>query len=698
MERKKYLKVKKNKKPYNKIKKRRKNIRLIIENRYNILLIIIICLMSVLSINLFYVQIVKGEYYKKELEELSQDIVYGSSAPRGRIYDRKGRIIVDNKAVKVIYYKRKSGTTNKEQVSLAYKVADMIEVDYSNLHETNLKEFWLVNNYEESNNLITEEEKRKYEERKLTSNDIENLKKERITLEYLDAYDERDKEAAYIYYLMNKGYSTDEKTIKRNNVTDEEYAIIAENIDSLKGFDVKLDWERYYPYGDTFRTILGNVSSSEVGLPAELKNYYLDLGYELNDRVGTSYIEYQYDSVLRGTKNKYRVNKDGELVLTEEGHRGNDIVLSIDIELQQEIEKILEAQIKYSLEHERMIYYNRSFAIITDPKTGEILTMAGVQVIKNGDEYKTYDYSAGIVTSPVTVGSAVKGASHIVGYNTGSLTIGEVRDDKCIKIASTPIKCSWTTLGSLNDITALKQSSNVYQFKTAIKVGKGNYIENAPLSIDESAFDIYRNTFAEFGLGVSTGIDLPVESLGYKGSSRLPGHLLDFAIGQYDTYTPLQLSQYINTFANNGTRLSMHLLKAIYKPTAEPLTELEYMYEPVVLNKVNTEQKYISRVQEGFKEVLTLSGTGANYVDISFKPAGKTGTSESFIDTNNDGMIDTETLSNTFVAYAPYDNPSVTFTIISPDIGYYSNGYTIRSYVNRRISYEVSKKYFEIYK
>ena len=65
----------------------------------------------------------------------------------------------------------------------------------------------------------------------------------------------------------------------------------------------------------------------------------------------------------------------------------------------------------------------------------------------------------------------------------------------------------------------------------------------------------YRNTFAEFGLGVKTGIDLPKEITGIKGNDSTSGLLLDLAIGQNDTYTPIQLSQYISTIANNGTRM-----------------------------------------------------------------------------------------------------------------------------------------------
>ena len=196
-------------------------------------------------------------------------------------------------------------------------------------------------------------------------------------------------------------------------------------------------------------------------------------------------------------------------------------------------------------------FYNRSFVVIMDPNTGEILAMAGKQIIKGANGYEIYDYTPGVTTSPVVVGSVVKGASHIVGYNTGALSIGEVRKDFCIKnCRNTRKNVHGLKLGTLNDITALKQSSNSYQYQTAIKVGGGYYAYDEPLSINEEAFDTYRNTFAQFGLGVMTGIDLPVESLGYKGSSTMSGYLLDFAIGQYDTYTPIQLAQYVSTVAN----------------------------------------------------------------------------------------------------------------------------------------------------
>lgn len=667
-----------------------------VEKRYKLLIIVIVLVFSVLVTDLFYLQVIKRSYYVKKVELLSNNIVEGTSTPRGRIYDRNGKVIVDNEAVKTITYKRKTGTTANEEIEISYKLAELLEIDYTKLNNTNLRKFWLKNNSELANSRITNEEWNKLRSRQITNSDIEKYKLDRISEEELSVYKEIDKEAAYIYYLMNNGYSYNEKVIKKN-VSDIEYAKVAENLDFMRGVDTKLDWERSYPYGSTFRSILGNVSTNESGIPYELKDYYLSKGYSLNDRVGISYLEYQYEDILKGTKALYKANNNGDNILLEEGSRGSDIVLTIDIDLQQEVERILEEQMRRAKTERNTEYYNKSFVIISNPNTGEILAMAGKQIIFDKGEYKIYDYTPGVITSSVVSGSIVKGASHIVGYNTGSLKIGEIRNDACIKIAATPLKCSWKYLGNIDDIDALKYSSNTYQFNTAIKVGNGNYVYDGGITLDQSAFDIYRDTFGEFGLGVKTGIDLPNETLGYKGSSTLAGHLFDFSIGQYDTYTPIQLNQYINTIANGGKRVQPYLLKAVYKPTKEPLTELVSETQTVVLNNVNTKEEYMNRVKEGFKAVMEYGGTGSGYVSLEYKPAGKTGTSQSFIDTNGDGVIDKETISNTFAAYAPYDNPVVSFTVVSPDIYHYDNGSSTRSYVNMRIAKEVSKKFFEIY-
>lgn len=692
--------VKKNKK-INKYKylNRKIDISLIIEKRYKILICFIVFLMLLLSFKIFYMQIICAKSYSKSLDELTQNVIEGESTPRGRIYDRNGKIIVDNKSVKTIYYKKPKGVTSDEEVKTAYKVASYIEVDYSKLTDNMLREFFVKCHPKKSKAKITDKEWRKLKERKINADTIYQYKLDRVTEEELNSFDEEGREAAYIYYLMNKGYSYSEKTIKKYDVTDEEYAKIAEHTSDIKGFNTKLDWERDYVYGDVFKIILGTASSSETGVPSDLAKHYKKLGYDLSDRVGTSYLEYQYNEYLTGTKAKYEILSDGSYKEVSSGKRGNDIKLTIDIELQKAVEEILTEELLLAKTEPYTQNFSKSFVIITEPNTGEILAMAAKQLVGSKGNYKVVDYTPGIITSSVTPGSIVKGASHIVGYNTGALKIGEVRNDACIKIAATPIKCSYHTYGNIDDIQALKYSSNTYQFRTAINVGKGNYAYDKPLSLDKQAFNTYRDTFKQFGLGIKTGIDLPNESLGYKGTNTLSGYLLDFSIGQYDTYTPIQLSQYIGTIATGGKRIQPYLLKEVYSSdTKEPLKKSIYKTETKLLNEVDTKKEYMERVKEGFRQVLAPGGTGHGYISDVYQAAGKTGTSESFIDTDLDGKIDTETITATFGGYAPYNDPKVAFVVISPDVATERLDYNTMSKVNRRITTKVSQKYFEIYK
>ena len=118
------------------------------------------------------------------------------------------------------------------------------------------------------------------------------------------------------------------------------------------------------------------------------------------------------------------------------------------------------------------------FAMIQDPNTGEVLAMAGKKVEWEDGKWVAHDYTPAMLTSPMTPGSVVKAASMLVGYNNNAIKIGEYMMDECVKIASTPKKCSWRNLGYINDIDALALSSNVYQFKTAMRVAGANYTYN----------------------------------------------------------------------------------------------------------------------------------------------------------------------------------------------------------------------------
>ena len=286
---------------------------------------VLVVLFLVITLRLYQVMLREQSYYQGELTTLATTVVEGPSSPRGRILDRNGKVIVDNKAVKTIYYNKDKSRGTKEEIELAYLVSSHLSLDYDKVSDRNKREFFVAKNSSDMDDRITDKEWEKYEQRKLDSDDIYELKIERVTDDELNAFSEEEIRASYLYYLMNKGYSYDDKVIKNEDVTDEEYAYIAENNEDLPGFNTKLDWERVYNYGDTFRTILGNIGT----IPSEEKDEYLAKGYSLNDIVGTSYLEEEYEEYLKGTKAIYKTINSHELELVSEGKRGNDIVLTI---------------------------------------------------------------------------------------------------------------------------------------------------------------------------------------------------------------------------------------------------------------------------------------------------------------------------------------------------------------------------------
>ena len=302
---------------------------------------------------------------------------------------------------------------------------------------------------------------------------------------------------------------------------------------------------------------------------------------------------------------------------------------------------------------------------------------------------------------PITPGSVVKGASMLVAYNTGAVKIGEYMVDECVKVAGAPEKCSSVNnLGTINDITALAKSSNVYQFKAAIRVNGQEYSRGMKLNFNQKAFDTYRDMYHSFGLGVATGIDLPSEGIGYGAKQDTnSGNLLDFVMGQYESYTPLQLSQYVTTIANGGSRLVPHLLKEVHKSTEDSsLGETILTVEKKVLNTIDTKSEYMARVKEGFYAVMhSAGGYGRGYIDDKWDAAGKTGTSQSFVDTDGNGIIDTETITSSFVGYAPANDPVMTIMVTSPNSSHPNSNTDYASLVTLHITKEVTNKFFELY-
>ena len=642
-------------------------------NKFNIKILIIsiillICF-SFISYELYDLINNKNEYYETKLSIRKNRTYIGRYAKRGRILDRNGKVIVDNEEVYMLTYSKPTNVTTEREINICKELINILNLDYSNVTINDIKNYIFIVNYKELYNKANKDVINKYNNRSITTLEFENYLKKLITKYEIENIKDEDKEIAYLYSLMNKGYKNDIKIIKEG-ITKKELNIVSDYY--RDGFNIGIKYKRIYPYGSTFKGYLGNIGN----IPSEELKNYLSLDYRRDDIVGISYLEKEYESVLRGQNEEYVLTASGKKKIVKELKDGKDITLSIDIDLQKDIEDIIYNNVIKAKKERNTKYYNKSYVIMSNPNTGEIYASVGIGVVGN----TKVNYETDLANYALTPGSIVKGASHLVGYKYNVIGIGTTVNDSCIKVKNTPQKCSWKRLGKINDLTALKYSSNYYQFLIAIKIGEGKYKYNSPLVLNPDGFKKYREIYNQFGLGVKTGLDIPNENIGVVGSDTNSGSLLDYPIGQYETYTPMELMQYINTLATSGKRYSLHFLKE---------------KEPNLLNKVDVDEKYINRVKEGLRMVMESGGTGSSYINKIYKAAGKTGTAQSFIDTNLDGKIDKETTSASFGAYMPYDNPKVSIVVFSPNVSDRSSSYM--SKVNRKITREVTDLYFNKY-
>ena len=638
--------------------------------------ILILVVFSIIVGRLIYIKS-KHSYYEEKLTEKTQIYVSGSSAPRGRILDTNGNVLVDNVGVKTLYYNKIKGISTTEEITIAQMLASILTIREASTSE--LKEYWLVLN-NNGKDLITAEEYQRLNERKITNDELEVLKRERITSAMLSEFDAVNRKAAYIYGLMNDGYVYTKKLILKD-VNEDEYAKIIES--NIPGITGELSWERTYLYGDTLKNILGSIGY----IPEEEKEVYLSNGYELTDVVGISYLEKQYEEYLKGTKAKYIVNSDNTLTLIEEEKRGNDLVLSVDINIQLKVEEIIKEKIILGDKYPNTDYYKDSYALVSDPKTGSILAIAGIR--RNSDDTWS-DISLNNINKSFTIGSAVKGATIAVGYKYGLIEMDKYITDACVKLYLVPQKCSFKSLGRINDLKALAYSSNYYQYLIAIGLTGNKYTPNMKLNATAEHFKIYRDMLASFGLGVKTGIDLPGEQIGIIGSTVADDLLLNLAIGQYDTYTPIELLQYVNALATSN-RMTLSLMQEIRNGEEVILSNT-----PHILNRVDLEEEYLNRIREGLKLVLK-EGTGRIYVDEKLNAAGKTGTSESFYDSDNDGVVDVATISSTFVGYFPSDDPKFSVVVMTPNISHNNDSSDTMYYGASKITKDITNYLYENY-
>ena len=649
--------------------------------RLNLLFSIIILLFMTIIGRLLYMQVLNKDFYETKLASASKTKVTTSSA-RGEIYDASGKPLVENTVKQVVSFTRNNKMTAADLKETAKKLLAYVGVTSPTLTDRQLADYYLADQdvYKKAVESLPSDKRLDSDGNQLSESELYNNTVESIDPSQL-SYSDDEKKEIYLFSQLNAVENFATGTIATDSLTDTQIALIASASKNLPGISISTTWDRKV-LETSLSSIVGSVSGEKAGLPAEEADAYIKKGYSLNDRVGTSYLEKQYEETLQGKRSVKEIHLDkyGNMESVEnieDGTKGNNIKLTIDLAFQDSVDNLLKSYFTSELGNGGAKYSEGVYAVALNPKTGAVLSMSGIKHdLKTGE--LTPD-SLGTVTNVFVPGSVVKAATISSGWENGVLSGNQTLTDQSIVFQGSPPINSWYTAFSgpmpITAVQALEYSSNTYMVQTALGIMGLTYQPNMIAGIGnlDSAMGKLRSTFGEYGLGSATGIDLPDESTGFIPKDYDLANYITNSFGQFDNYTPMQLAQYVATIANDGVRMAPRIVEGIYGNNDKGgLGDLIQQLQPSEMNKVNISASDMSILQQGFYQVahgtsgLTTGRAFSNGAAVSI--SGKTGTAESYV---ADGQQATNTNA---VAYAPSDNPQIAVAVVFPHNTNLTNG------------------------
>ena len=641
--------------------------------RLNLLFSIIILLFMTIIGRLLYMQVLNKDFYETKLASASKTKVTTSSA-RGEIYDASGKPLVENTVKQVVSFTRNNKMTAADLKETAKKLLAYVGVTSPTLTERQLADYYLADPeiYKKTVEALPSEKRLDSDGNRLSESELYNNAVDSVPTSQLN-YTEDEKKEIYLFSQLNAVGNFATGTIATDPLNDSQVAVIASISKEMPGISISTSWDRKI-LETSLSSIVGSVSSEKAGLPAEEAEAYLKKGYSLNDRVGTSYLEKQYEETLQGKRSVKEIHLDKygnmESVDTiEEGSKGNNIKLTIDLAFQDSVDALLKSYFNSELGNGGAKYSEGVYAVALNPKTGAVLSMSGLKHdLKTGE--LTPD-SLGTVTNVFIPGSVVKAATISSGWENGVLSGNQTLTDQPIVFQGSAPIYSWYKLayGSfpITAVEALEYSSNAYVVQTALGIMGQTYQPNMFVGTSnlETAMGKLRATFGEYGLGAATGIDLPDESTGFVPKEYSFANYITNSFGQFDNYTPMQLAQYVATIANDGVRVAPRIVEGIYGNNDKGgLGDLIQQLQPTEMNKVNISDSDMSILHQGFYQVshgtspLTTGRAFSDGATVSI--SGKTGTAESYVAGGQ------EANNTNAVAYAPTENPQIAVAVVFP--------------------------------
>lgn len=666
---------------------------------------VIVVLLSIIILRLAQMQILNKSFYDEKLNS-STTYTVTTSNPRGEIYDAAGNLLVSNTVKQVVAFTRSNTITAEEMKELAAKLSTLVTFTETNVTTRQKKDYYLADSdtYAAVVKSLPDDEKYDSYGNNLTESEIYANAINAVTDDEIN-YSEDELKLVYIFSQMNAASTFSTVNLTTGDLTEEQIAYITANQSKLSGISIATDWDRETPTS-SLASIIGTVSSKHSGLPAEEADDYLAKGYSLNDRVGTSYLEKEYEEYLQGTHTVREIttDKNGNVVsdeVTSEGKAGQNLKLTVNSDFQAGVESILNQYYSADIADGYATYSEGAYAVALNPQTGAILAMAGLSH-ETGSSTTTLD-ALGTINDIFVPGSVVKAATLTAGWESDAISGNQVIADQSINIAGSSAITSWFTGSGSTNITAvqaLEYSSNTYMVQVALKMMGQEYYSGMSLATTgmKEAMEELRAAYAEYGMGTSTGIDLPENTTGYISDDYSAGNVLTEAFGQYDSYTPMQLAQYAATVANGGKRIAPHLVDSIYDNDGTAgIGTLGKTIETNVLNQINISDDDMDLLQQGFYQVVNSSSayaTGTYMKSSTVTIAGKTGTAETYAVDANGNAVTTVNLSVLAYDYSTSDDSHIAVAVIIPHLtssDNHTNQYIARDIINLYMSTYVNQ-------
>ena len=674
--------------------------KLVKSGRVAMIFILLVVMLAVYLVFLYKLQIIQGEeYYNRSNETTTEE--RRVTASRGNILDRYGRVLVSNKECYNLTIDTAKLFASEDPNSTILELIEMVEAfgdSYTDdLPITTEPPFEYDPNMTDIQRTMLEayfKDETRVKEFKAAGiseypSAVELLSYMRTRYDIDNSYSaEEMRKIAGLRYSINVRYSIN--TADYVFVQDASMELITSIMENkLAGIEVTRAYAR--EYGTEYAAhLLGY-----VGLMTQEEYEKYSLRDYANDAVvGKDGVEYAFEDYLHGEDGTVEETRNASgtilsTVYTKEPVPGDHVYLTIDIVLQEQVERILDNGIRI-LTQERMTEkgeqeakglwtFEDGFweitggaAVVVNVKTGEPLAIASWPTYDVTTIIENYSALMEAENAPLfnralmgayAPGSVFKPCTAIAALSEGIVNTEE--EIKCegvyTRYASegyAPECWIWSSVagehythGELNVTGALLNSCNYFFYSV------GNFL----------GIDNLEKYARDFGLGEATGIEL-VETTGnmssedthmdYAGTEWRIGDTLQAAIGQSDSiFSPLQLAEYCAAVANSGTRYSASILKSVRN---YDYSEEVYTRQNEVMSTVTSAQYNWDAVHEGMYEVANNwqnEAVAKYFVDMveSQRTAAKTGTAQKGENIVNDAI---------FICYGPYKDPEVAVAIV----------------------------------